>query len=116
MRALPLARFGYLYATAVALVWGAILSTGKVERHEGLWVFRGMPRWAFRRGGSCVGSCYFTDQNVTPEVLRHELVHRTQWQRYGLALPVLYALAGQDPLKNRFEIEAGLSDGGYLKR
>ncbi|QIM18749.1 Fe-S oxidoreductase [Leucobacter coleopterorum] len=116
MNAWPFARIGYLYATAVALAWGTLLSTGKIERYEGLWVFRGMPRWAFRRGGSCVGSCYFTDNNVSPSVLRHELVHRSQWQRFGLAMPLLYALAGQDPLKNRFEIEAGLSDGGYLKR
>lgn len=116
MKTWPLARLGYLYATAIALVWGTILSTGKIERHEGLWVFRGMPRWSFRRGGSCVGSCYFTDQNTSPAVLRHELVHRAQWQRYGLALPILYAFAGQNPLKNRFEIEAGLEDGGYLRR
>ncbi|MGN6125385.1 MAG: Fe-S oxidoreductase, partial [Humibacter sp.] len=28
--------------------------------------------------------------------------------------PVLYLLAGRDPLNNRFEIEAGLEKGGYL--
>lgn len=111
----PLARLGYLYATLVGLVWGSIWSTGRVERHEGLWVFRGMPRWTFGRGGSCVGSCYLTDRNVSAPVLRHELRHREQWRRYGLALPVLYLLAGRDPLRNRFEIEAGLEDGGYLR-
>jgi hypothetical protein len=28
-------------------------------------------------------------------------------------MPFLYALAGSDPLTNRFEIEAGLEEGGY---
>lgn len=115
-RPLPFARLGYLYATAVGFVWGSIMSTGKVEHRNGLWIFRGMPRWAFGRGGSCVGSCYLTDHNVTPAIVRHELVHRDQWRHYGLALPLLYFLAGRDPLKNRFEIEAGLHDGGYLRR
>lgn len=36
----PLARFGYLYATLVGLVWGAIWSTGEIRRVEGLWVFK----------------------------------------------------------------------------
>ena len=32
-------------------------------------MFRGLPKWAFGRGGNCVGACYLTDQNVTPDVL-----------------------------------------------
>ena len=55
----------------------------------------------------------------TPEVdgdKRHELVHVEQWRHYGLAMPLLYALAGHNPLRNRFEIEAGLEDGGYVRR
>lgn len=114
-RALPFAKLGYLYATAVGFVWGSLWSTGEVKRSEGLWVFTGMPKWTFGRGGSCVGSCYLTDQNVSEPVLRHERIHVTQWRRYGLALPVLYLLSGRDPLRNRFEIEAGLKDGGYTK-
>lgn len=112
----PLARLGYLYATAVGFVWGWIWSTGRIERRQGLWVFRGMPKWTFGRGGSCVGSCYLTDRNAGRAVLRHERVHREQWRRYGLAMPLLYLLAGRDPLRNRFEIEAGLEDGGYVKK
>lgn len=114
-RPLPFAILGYWYATAVGLIWGSIWSTGKVERIDGLWVFRGMPRWTFGRGGSCVGSCYLTRANVNPRVLKHERVHRAQWRHYGLALPILYFLAGRNPLRNRFEIEAGLKDGGYIR-
>lgn len=110
----PLARLGYLWATTVGFVWGALWSTGEVRRIEGLWVFTGLPRWAFGRGGSCVGGCYLTDHNAGPAVLRHERVHQAQWRRYGMALPILYFIAGRNPLKNRFEIEAGLADGGYL--
>ena len=114
-RRLPFASLGYAYATCVGFAWGAIWSRGRIERRGGLWVFRGMPRWTFGRGGSCVGACYLTNQNVSERVLRHERVHREQWRHYGLALPVLYSLAGRDPLRNRFEIEAGLRDGGYVR-
>lgn len=112
----PCARLGYWYATTIGFIWGFIWSTGRVRRVDGLWVFTGMPKWTFKRGGSCVGACYLTDRNAGAAVLRHEAVHREQWRRYGMALPILYLLAGRDPLKNRFEIEAGLEDGGYLRR
>ncbi|MGO1873683.1 MAG: Fe-S oxidoreductase [Canibacter sp.] len=110
---LPLALIGYWYATFVGFVWGGLLSTGRIERHGNLWVFRGMPKWAFKRGGVCVGACYLTRNLVGEAVLRHEEIHRQQWRVLGFALPVLYALSGRDPKKNRFEIEAGLADGGY---
>jgi hypothetical protein len=111
----PISRAGYLYATAVGLVWGSIWSTGRVERRDGLIVFRGMPTWTFGRGGSCVGGCYLTNDNVTPDVLEHEAVHKRQWQRYGMVFPLLYLLSGRNPLTNRWEIEAGLEKGGYLR-
>jgi hypothetical protein len=109
------ARLGYGYATAVGFVWGVFWSTGRVERRQGLFVFHGMPRFTFGRGGSCVGGCYLTDHNVTDSVLEHEAVHQRQWRRYGMLFPVLYFAAGRDPLRNRFEIEAGLRKGGYLR-
>jgi hypothetical protein len=109
----PVARAGYLYATLVGVVWGAVLSTGRIRRVNGLFVFTGVPTWAFSRGGSCIGGVYLTDQNAGPAVLEHEAVHREQWQKYGLTFPLVYFLAGSDPLKNRFEIEAGLEKGGY---
>lgn len=111
----PFASLGFRFATAVGFVVGSLLSTGRVERRHGLWVFTGLPKWAFRRGGSCVGGCYLTRTNASDRVLRHELVHREQWRHYGFAMPLLYALEGNDPLRNRFEIEAGLRDGGYLR-
>lgn len=108
---------GYCWGTAVGWIWGSIWSTGPVQRREGLWVFRGLPEWAFARGGVCVGGCYLTgDTDPSPAVLRHEAVHRTQWLRYGFLMPLLYLAAGRDPLRNRFEIEAGLEDGGYVRR
>jgi len=111
----PLSRLGYLWGTTVGFVWGTLWSTGRVERRQGLWVFRGMPRWTFGRGGVCVGGCFLTgDGRVTPRLLRHEAVHRRQWQRYGALMPLLYLLAGRNPLTNRFEIEAGLEDGRYV--
>jgi hypothetical protein len=111
----PVSRFGYAYGTAVGWVWGGLWSTGRVEKRGDLWVFRGLPSWAFRRGGICVGGCYLTgDAAVSERVLVHEAVHARQWRRYGLLMPLLYLFAGRDPLRNRFEIEAGLEDGNYV--
>jgi hypothetical protein len=113
----PVSRLGYLYGTATGWIWGTIWSTGRVERHGDLLVFRGMPAWTFGRGGVCVGGCFLTGSaRVTPAMLRHEAVHQRQWRRYGMLMPFLYALAGRDPLRNRFEIEAGLVDGNYVPR
>ena len=112
----PISRLGSSFATAVALTYGLPLSTGKVEKHNSLIVLRGLPKWAFKRGGMCVGRVYLTNQNASRRVLKHEEVHARQWQRYGMLFPLLYAFAGSNPLKNRFEIEAGLEDGGYVRR
>lgn len=113
----PISLLGYLYGTAVGWAWGLVWSTGRIERRQGLWVFRGLPNWAFPRGGVCVGGCFLTGEAEPDDrVLRHEAVHRAQWRRYGFLMPVLYALAGRDPLRNRFEIAAGLEDGNYLPR
>ena len=108
-----LARAGYCVATVLALVWGVPLSTGPLRRVEGLIVLSGLPRWAFGRGGTTIGGVYLTRDVDSPAVLRHEAVHRRQWQRYGMTMPVRYFRAGRDPQRNRFEVEAGLEDGGY---
>jgi hypothetical protein len=111
----PISLVGYWYGCAVGWVWGTLWSTGPIEYRAGLWVFRGLPTWAFPRGGVCVGGCYLTgDLPVSDGVLKHEAVHKAQWRRYGFLMPLLYTLAGRDPLRNRFEIEAGLADGNYI--
>lgn len=113
----PLSRLGYAFGTGLGWLWGGLWSTGQVERLGGLWIFRGMPQWTFARGGVCVGGCFLTGDGAADDrVLRHEAVHKQQWLRYGLLMPVLYLFAGRDPLRNRFEIEAGLEDGNYLPR
>lgn len=112
----PLSRLGCSIATVIGLLWAVPLSTGAITRHGELIVCRGLPRWAFRRGGVCVGRVFITRNATSPAVLRHESVHVEQWRKYGLLFPLLYAVAGNDPLRNRFEIEAGLADGGYVRR
>jgi hypothetical protein len=32
-----------------------------------------------------------------------------------MIFPLLYLVAGRNPLRNRFEIEAGLYKGGYVR-
>ncbi|WP_036319489.1 hypothetical protein [Microbacterium indicum] len=111
------AALGFRAATAFGAAWGFLWSTGRVERYGELVIFRGMPRWTHARGGVCVGRCYLTHAaSERRAVLEHELVHVAQWRRHGILMPFLYALAGRDPLRNRFEIEAGLEAGGYVRR
>ena len=107
------ARPGYWFATACALVWGGVMSRGHLSRTGGLIVASGCPRWSFGRGGTTIGAVYLTRDSVAPAVLRHEAVHRAQWKHYGLAFIPLYLAAGRDAARNRFEIEAGLENGGY---
>ncbi|WP_438353445.1 Fe-S oxidoreductase [Microbacterium sp. CJ88] len=113
----PISRAGFWYGRAVGWIWGSLWSTGRVERRGGLWIFRGMPSWAYGRGGVCVGDCFLTgDGHIDDRLVAHEAVHARQWRRYGFLLPLLYLIAGRNPLRNRFEIEAGLEDGNYVPR
>jgi len=111
-----LARPGYWLATAGGMLWGGVLSLGRVRREGGVWVARRCPRWAFGRGGTTIGAVYLTHDSTSASVLAHEAVHRAQWKRYGLAFIPLYFAAGLDPFGNRFEVEAGLESGGYRRR
>lgn len=106
------ARPGYWFATACGFVWGTLLF-GRHRRSHGLHVIHGLPRWAFGRGGTTIGAVYLTRDNASDRVLEHEAVHRLQWRRYGLSMPVLYLAAGRLARANRFEVEAGLEKGGY---
>ncbi|MBC7725334.1 MAG: Fe-S oxidoreductase [Burkholderiaceae bacterium] len=104
---------GYRIATAVGFAWGGLLSTGPLVEEHGVFVARGMPPWAFGRGGTTIGAVYLTRHNVGPGVLDHEAVHREQWRTRGLAMIPLYIAAGPIARLNRFEVEAGLTRGGY---
>jgi hypothetical protein len=109
------ARPGYWFATLAGLVWGGILSLGRIRSEGGVIVARKCPRWAFGRGGTTIGAVFLTHDRVSADVLEHEAVHRAQWKRYGLAFIPLYIAAGVPARTNRFEVEAGLTKGGYTK-
>lgn len=109
------ARPGYWFATLCGLTWGTLLSLGRIRPQGGVIVARKCPRWAFGRGGTTIGAVFLTHNALTPEVLAHEAVHRAQWKKYGLALIPLYIAAGQTGTTNRFEVEAGVRRGGYLR-
>lgn len=109
----PVTATGFRIATGCAWFWGAAIGLGRVTGTAGLTVIDLLPAWAFGRGGTTVGGVYLTRDATSPAILRHEVRHVAQWRRYGLAMVPLYLAAGRDPLRNRFEIDAGLSDGGY---
>jgi len=108
-----IARPGYWFATLCAIIWGGVLSGFRLKRHRGLIIARGLPKWAFGRGGTTIGAVYLTRDGLGELVLKHEAVHRDQWKKYGLALIPLYVAAGAVARTNRFEVEAGLKRGGY---
>lgn len=105
---------GFTVASGAARLWGRLLG-GRFERYGKLTVVTGLPNWAFGRGGTCVGDTVLTAEPMSERVLEHEDVHRRQWRRYGLWFIPLYFAAGVDPHRNRFEIEAGLVKGGYVR-
>jgi len=107
------ARPGYWVATGAGLLWGSVMSLGRIRPDGGVIVARGCPRWSFGRGGTTIGAVYLTHHSLGRAVLEHEAVHRAQWRHYGLAFIPLYIAAGPDARTNRFEVEAGLSRGGY---
>lgn len=110
-----IARPGYWFATAAGLIWGGALSLGRIRSTGGVIVARKCPHWAFGRGGTTIGAVFLTHDLVSDNVLEHEAVHRAQWKKYGLAFIPLYIAAGVPAHTNRFEVEAGLTKGGYTK-
>lgn len=110
-----IARPGYWFATASAVLFGGVLSRFRLRREGGLIVAPHLPKWAYGRGGTTVGAVYLTTDNISPAILEHEAVHRAQWKKYGLCFIPLYIEAGQDARRNRFEVEAGLKKGGYIR-
>lgn len=109
-------RVGAWLASGTARVYGSIFPTSRVQTTRGLRIYTGLPHWAYPRGGVCVGNVFLTGPMPSSALIDHELVHSRQWNRYGLAFPLLYAAAGANPLTNRFEIEAGLESGGYAQK
>jgi len=107
------ARPGYWVATAAGLLWGTVMSLGRIRRAGGVILARDCPRWSFGRGGTTIGAVYLTKTTHSRAVLEHEAVHKAQWKKYGLAFIPLYIAAGSDARTNRFEVEAGLDKGGY---
>lgn len=105
--------------TAAALAWARCCGgRASYDAEAGLFVCAGMRR-GFARGGTTYGGVYLTG-NPRPSraVLRHEAVHAEQWARHGLGFAVRYLLeeARHPGARNRFEIEAGLRDGGYREQ
>jgi len=122
----PVLRAGMnLAVTVPAVVWG-LARGGRLEVHgPGLVVVAGMHGGAGPREGLLIGNAYLTEMRSAQfrhGLLDHEIHHADQWAVLGPALlPPLYAFAevagemftdcGRGG--NVFEIEAGLTDGGY---
>lgn len=120
------ARVGSTIAGALALAYGTLIGGTRTDvnvpvRYPHSFesvivpvrVVHGLPNWSYPRGGVCIGRTFLTGIRPSKQVLQHEARHVLQWYRYGLTMPARYWLAGSDPYKNKFEIEADLYEGGY---
>ncbi|MBV6760046.1 hypothetical protein [Rhodococcus opacus] len=98
-------------ALAYALLWGARIA---FDDEFGLFVCSGM-RGGYARGGTTFGGAFLTGKEPARSLLRHEAVHADQWATYGwtFALRYLFEESRRRGARNRFEIAAGLADGGY---
>ena len=119
LRAAARGKTSVVVVTAVALLWGRICG-GRVSWNPEyrLYVCAGM-RAGFARGGTCVGGVFLTGTaEPRDRLLKHEAVHADQWARHGVTFPFRYLREEmRNPgVKNRFEVAAGLEDGGYVKR
>lgn len=106
---------GALVASLLALAWARLWRAEvRYDAAHRLLVASGM-RGGFARSGTTVGAVYLTADATRPERLRHEAVHADQWARHGLTFPVRYWVEElrHRGARNRFEVEAGLADGGY---
>ncbi|WP_188546127.1 hypothetical protein [Rhodococcoides trifolii] len=103
------------FATVVALGWARLWRARiRFDTEVELFVCENMRR-GFARGGTCVGGAFLTGGVPSRALLQHESVHADQWARHGLSFVVRYLVeeSRHRGSANRFEIEAGLHDGGY---
>ncbi|KQU53543.1 hypothetical protein ASG84_02825 [Rhodococcus sp. Leaf278] len=110
-------RWQSMLVTRLALVYARVWrGTAHFDDEFSIFVCTGL-RGGFGRGGTTFGGAYLTKGNTGRRVLRHEAVHADQWARFGLTFPFRY-LAEETRHRgaaNKYEIQAGLADGGYRK-
>ncbi|WP_231476447.1 MULTISPECIES: hypothetical protein [unclassified Rhodococcus (in: high G+C Gram-positive bacteria)] len=112
-----------LVVTATALTWARLWrSRISYDASSNLIVCEAM-RGGYARGGTCFGGAFLTghalvDPRRRRAMLRHESVHADQWARHGFSFAIRYLVEEmrRPGAANRFEVEAGLGDGGYLTR
>jgi hypothetical protein len=98
-------------ALGYSRMWGARIA---FDDEFGMFVCSGM-QGGYARGGTTVGGAFLTGREPARPLVRHEAVHADQWATYGwtFALRYLCEEARHPGARNRFEIAAGLADGGY---
>ncbi|WP_371828428.1 MULTISPECIES: hypothetical protein [Nocardiaceae] len=104
-----------MFVTRLALLYARLWrGTARFDDEFSLFVCTGL-RGGFGRGGTTFGGAYLTKGNTARRVLRHEAVHADQWANFGLTFPFRYLAeeARHRGPANKYEIEAGLADGGY---
>ncbi|MGW4966060.1 RHS repeat-associated core domain-containing protein [Nonomuraea sp. NPDC004186] len=103
----------------------ADLVGGNCGTHRGMLMCKGMPDKYIPKGrsGYTIAGVFVTrlwSKEIDEKLAKHEKIHRDQWYYYAnqtgywFTFPILYAAAGSNACKNRFEIEAGLDDGRYV--
>lgn len=75
------------------------------------------PSFLHGQSGTMYGNVYITSQkmeDISQEVINHEIVHYNQQKQYGILFIPLYFIEGVvNPCINSFEEEASYNNGGY---
>lgn len=90
------------------------MTGGRCSHQYGVRVCQGGLRM-YARGGTTLGTTFVTGRNATisADLMAHEARHVAQWRHFGSSMALLYPLSGANACRNRFEIHAGLDNGGY---
>ena len=111
----PISRAGYWYGDRGRVRLGLPLEHRAASSSgTGSCVFRACRSGRSAAAGPASAAATSPTTTSATSVLDHEVVHKRAVAALRDALPAALPLAGRDPLKNRFEIEAGLETGGYL--
>ncbi|CCQ17116.1 putative uncharacterized protein [Rhodococcus sp. AW25M09] len=108
-------RWQSIFVTRLALFYARLWrGTAHFDDEFSIFVCTGLCG-GFGRGGTTFGGAYLTKGNTARRVIRHEAVHADQWAHFGLTFPFRYLAeeARRHGPANKYEIEAGLADGGY---
>ena len=103
---------GFLYRKAVTSTGGTC------SKERGIYVCNSQVSvfgvHLYAKAGTTIGNTYTSGTKPDRNMLAHERAHVRQWLRWGALFPFAYFSAGSNACRNRYEGQAGCTNGQYL--